>query len=157
MWERFRRFSALERQAQGLFVRALVALPLIRCSLRWRGFGATQAMLERLAANHPAPDRPAENYAALAARMVKAAGRHGLLRPSCLEESLAIWWLLARQGVRSEIRIGVPNDTQKLGSDFAAHAWIEHNGVALNEVEAPHRHYAAFDASFPRQSSRAEE
>lgn len=138
-------------------MRALVALPLIRCSLRWRGFGATQAMLERLAANHPAPDRPAENYAALAARMVKAAGRHGLLRPSCLEESLAIWWLLARQGVRSEIRIGVPNDTQKLGSDFAAHAWIEHNGVALNEVEAPHRHYAAFDASFPRQSSRAEE
>ena len=155
MWERLRRFSALEGQARRLFLRAAMALPLIRLSLRWRGFRATQATLERLAAHRPVLPAAAENCAVLTARMVKAAGRHGLRRASCLEESLALWWLLARQGVRSEIRIGIRNDP-RAGSAFAAHAWIERNGVALNETEAPHRHYAAFEAGFPRQGSSVE-
>ena len=46
MWERFRRFSALERPAQALFLRAIVLLPLVALSLRWRGFRATQAALQ---------------------------------------------------------------------------------------------------------------
>ncbi len=155
MWERLRRFSALEGRAQRLFLRAAMALPLIRLSLRWRGFRATQAMLERFAAHRPVLPVASENGAVLTARMVKAAGRYGLRRASCLEESLALWWLLARQGMRSEIRIGVRNDP-RAGSEFAAHAWIEHNGIALNETEAPHRHYAAFEAGFPRQRSSVE-
>jgi hypothetical protein len=155
MWERLRRFRALEGQAQCLFLRAAMALPLIRLSLRWRGFRATQTMLERLAAHRPALPAAPENCAVLTARMVKAAGRHGLRRASCLEESLALWWLLARQGMRTEIRIGVRNGPQS-ESEFAAHAWIEHNGVALNETEAPHRHYAAFESGFPRQRSSVE-
>ena len=54
MWERFRRFSALERPAQALFLRAVVALPLVALSLRWRGFQATQASLKLLLSDsHP--------------------------------------------------------------------------------------------------------
>ena len=148
MWKRLRRFSALERRARGLFLRAAVLLPLVRLSLRVRGFGATQAMLRALLSGSKKALGREQDSAQLTARMVKAAGRHGLVRASCLEESLALWFLLARQGISSDLRIGIRRE-----GDFAAHAWIEHDGCALNEADAPDGHYAAFETPIPLQPS----
>jgi hypothetical protein len=145
MWERLRRFSALERSARGLFLRAVVLLPLVALSLRWRGFRETQAALQRfLSKANPGPDAAfASKHAALTAHMVNAADRHGLVHPSCLAKSLTLWWLLGRQGIPSRLRIGTRKEKEK----FEAHAWVERNGTALNEPDEPHHHYAAFDAS----------
>lgn len=156
MWEPVRRFKALEPRARGLFLRAAVLLPFISLSLRLRGFRATQSSLQKrlpsaLAAisdqssGPQASGTPAESTAALTARMVRSAARRTWGRPACLEQSLALWWLLGRQGIASTVRIG----TRKTGQKFEAHAWVECDGVALNEVEAPHEHYAAFDEAFP--------
>ena len=79
----------------------------------------------------------------LTVRMVRAAVRTGIGHPTCLDESLALWWLLGRQGIRSELKVGV----RKEGEKFEAHAWVECDGMALNEPEARHQHYAAFDAA----------
>jgi len=81
--------------------------------------------------------------AALTAHMVNAADRHGLVHPSCLAKSLTLWWLLGRQGITSRLRIGIRKENGKL----EAHAWVEREGIALNEPEEQHHHYAAFDAS----------
>jgi Transglutaminase-like superfamily len=145
MWERLRRFSALEHPARGLFLRAVVLLPLVALSLRWRGFRETQAALQRfLSKANPEPDATfASKIAALTAHMVNAADRHGLVHPSCLSKSLTLWWLLGRQGIPSRLRIGIRKEKEK----FEAHAWVERNGTALNEPDEPHHHYAAFDAS----------
>ena len=145
MWERLRRFSALERPAQELFLRAVVLLPLVALSLRWRGFRETQGALRRfLSKANPEPDAAlAIKHAALIAHMVNAADRHGLVHPSCLVKSLTIWWLLGRQGIPSHLRIGIRKEKEK----FEAHAWVERDGTALNEPDEPHHHYAAFDAS----------
>lgn len=145
MWEQLRRFSALERPARGLFLRAVVLLPLVVLSLRWRGFRETQAALQRfLSKANPEPDAAfASKIAALTAHMVNAADRHGLVHPSCLSKSLTLWWLLGRQGIPSRLRIGIRKEKEK----FEAHAWVERNGTALNEPDEPHHHYAAFDAS----------
>lgn len=146
MWERFRRFSALERSAQELFLRAIVLLPLVTLSLRWRGFRATQAALQRFLSNaSQEPDAAlASKDAAAIAHMVNAADRHGLVHPSCLAKSLTLWWLLAQQGIYSHLRIGIRKEKEK----FEAHAWVECDGAALNEPDEHHQHYAAFDAAF---------
>ena len=150
MWEELQRFSALGRTARGHFLRAAAMLPLIALSLRLRGFRKTQAFLEKSfsfpirQANVSEPD-----CVELTARMVRAAGRRTLGRATCLEESLALWWLLARQGIGSDLRIGV----RKNGQKFEAHAWVEFHGTALYELESEHLHYAAFDealASLPQ-------
>jgi hypothetical protein len=75
--------------------------------------------------------------------MVRAAARYGIGQPNCLKVSLALWWLLARQGIASDLRVGVRKDGEKL----EAHAWVECGGVALNEPESPHQHFAAFGAA----------
>ncbi len=145
MWERFRRFSALERPAQSLFLRAVVLLPVVAVSLRWRGFRATQAALQRFVSNSK-EKKDYSNAAArarLTAHMVYAAERHGLVHPTCLALSLTLWWLLERQGIESHLRVGIRKENGK----FEAHAWVERDGAALNEPEQQHHHYSAFDAA----------
>jgi len=146
MWERFRRFSALERPARSLFLRAIVLLPLVALSLRWRGFRATQAALQRFLANDNQQTDAAlvRKVVPVTARMVNAADRHGLVHPSCLAKSLTLWWLLGRQGISSCLRIGIRRKEER----FEAHAWVERDGTALNEPDEHHHHYAAFDAAF---------
>ena len=85
----------------------------------------------------------------MAVRLVNAAARCGLGRSTCLEKSLALWWLLRWKGIASSVRIGA----RTTGGKFAAHAWVERDGVALNEPREEHRHYATFDAAFSLQSS----
>lgn len=128
-----------------MFLRAMFALPLVSQSLRWRGFRATQESLQRRKSPGSKPANSENQSLEVTVRMVKAAVRHSLGHASCLEESLTLWWLLARQGIASEVRIGI----RKQGENFEAHAWVERDGIALNEPEAKHRHYAAFASEFP--------
>src|SRR5260370_28970805 len=122
MWERLRRFSALERPAQEVFLRAMVLLPLVALSLRWRGFRATQAALQRfLSKANPEPAFVlVSKNAAVTAQIVNAADRHGLGHPSCFAKSLTLWWLLSRQGIPSHLRIRNRKEKER----FEAHAWV---------------------------------
>ena len=155
MWEPLRRFRALEPRARGLFLRAAVLLPFISLSLRFRGFRATQSSLQK---RLPAPissvsvqfggtqaDGTQAQPIILTARMVRSAAHRTWGNPACLEQSLALWWLLGRQGISSSVRIGTRKNEEK----FEAHAWVECDGVALNEPEEAHKHYAAFGEEFP--------
>ena|ERR1700738_2598783 len=150
MWEPLRRFSLLDWDARGIFLRAAILLPVIAVNLRLRGFRATQESLLRFLAHPPlvpqqdsTDPRLAFEQTRLTARMVNAAGRHAWPASTCLEKSLALWWLLRRRGIESELRIGA----RKLDGKFEAHAWVEREGIALNEPQEGHRRYAPFDKS----------
>jgi hypothetical protein len=149
MWKLLHRFSALDRRAQWLFLRATVLLPVIAVSLRLRGLRATQGTLERFLSTPNDSDRQFDGNmakdASRIARMVHAAARYGLVRPTCLEKSLALWWFLGRRGIASSLRIG----TRKNGDRLEAHAWIELGGSALNEIGGSIQDYAPFDAVLP--------
>ena len=151
MWDRLRRFSALEAPARALFLRASLLLPLVALGLRCYGFRGTRNALQ-----HFLPVGETESIwprdtdwknrrAAMTARMVRAAVRYSLTPASCLEESLTLWWLLRRQGINSELRIGVRKGE---GKQLQAHAWVERDAVLLGDSLTPHQHYAAFDAEF---------
>ena len=144
MWERLQRLRALEAQARGILLSAAALLPFLFASLRLRGFRKTQAFLRKHLSPSGVPaEVEAAAQAALTTRLVRAAARYGVGHPTCLEESLALWWLLSRQGIDCELRIGVRKHDDK----FEAHAWVEREGAALNEPQALHEHYAAFDTA----------
>lgn len=145
MLESLRRFSALDGSAQMLFLRALVMLPLVTLGLRLGGLQGARAALQATLGS-AIPEGMADSLnkqVALTVHMVNAADRHGLVHPSCLAKSLTLWWLLARKGITSRLRVGIRKENGKL----EAHAWVEREGIALNEPEEHHRHYAAFDAA----------
>jgi len=146
MWEKLRQFSALDGHARKLFLQALVILPVVSLSLKALGFRTTQTALRKIFSvpgNGPDPDS-LRKCIALTAHMVSSAGRHSLIHCSCLAISLTLRCLLGHQGISCEMRIGI----RKENGELQAHAWVERDGVALNEPDEHHRHYAAFDKAF---------
>ena len=147
MWEPFQRYRALPPEARSLFWRAVVLSPLIRISLRSRGYKKTQLWLQRRLRQPTSTgsrDLFSEQCVPTTCRMVNSAARYGLIRPTCLEESLTLWYFLREQGISTKLRIGV----RKAGGKFEAHAWVEYEGETLNQSDEVHKHYAAFDSEF---------
>ena len=65
------------------------------------------------------------------ARLVDRAALRRMQPPAtCLHRSLALWWLLRFQGLRTQIRIGARRQEAK-GWDL--HAWVEHEDVIIND------------------------
>jgi hypothetical protein len=147
MWEPLQRYRALDPEAQRIFWRAATLLLLVRVSLRLRGYNETHASLQkRLGGDVPATNNQISirEQAQKICRMVRAAGRYAPGKFTCLEESLALWYLLRKQGISPCLRIGV----RKTNGKFEAHAWVELGSEALNQPEDLHRHYAAFEKEF---------
>jgi hypothetical protein len=148
MWKAFLRYRALDPQSRRLFRQAAVLLPRVALSLRLRGFKKTRDTLQEKLTSSPA-DRSVQSDSLSdtvqkTCRMIKAGGHYGFVHPTCLVESLSLWYLLQKQNIPAQLRIGV----RKLSDKFEAHAWVEHEGVALNQPNEPHQHYAAFDSAF---------
>jgi hypothetical protein len=147
MWDRFRRFSALDPEARKLFLRAAALLPFVGMSLHTRGYKKTQGWLQRRLESRKARAiivGASDEFVRTTCRMVRAAEHYGFTRSTCLEESLALWYLLGQQNIISRIRVGVRSQAGK----FEAHAWVEYEGQALNQPEGLHRHYAPFESEF---------
>lgn len=125
-----------------LLVQASLALPLVALGLRCFGLRRLQARLQQ---GPPillrSDDRRTDLDRAWAtARLVQAAARYGLFRLNCLPQSLVLWWLLRRQGLPGELHIGVRPEPSRL----EAHAWVELQGLVLNDSEDVARRFAPF-------------
>jgi transglutaminase superfamily protein len=131
-----------------MFRRAAILLRFVRWSLHLRGYGKTFTSLQKRVSPQAqgVETRPGvREDVQLTCRMVRAAVRYSLAQFTCLEESLTLWYLLRKQGIPACLRIGVRKENEK----FEAHAWVELGGEGLNQPEATHRHYAAFDHDLP--------
>jgi len=73
--------------------------------------------------------------------LVNAAANRSPIHTNCLQRSLTLWWLLRRIGVTSDLRIGV--DRQK--DALKAHAWLEKDGIVINDNLESVVRFAAFD------------
>lgn len=139
-WSRFLRLSWWERR---VFVRSLALLTLAPLLLRWLRLGRGQQVAGRAHAPDPREGDRRLVEARTAARMVAAAASHGLFRPTCLEHSVVLWWLLRRRGIDCDLRIGV----RRAEGRCEAHAWVEAEGVSLSHPDDPHLRFAAFDVA----------
>jgi hypothetical protein len=141
-WQHFRRLSHSERW---LLFQAVFLLPLTAWGVRLLGLTRWQALLARLAPVGEAPVgcSPADRVgqARGISRLVEAAARHGPCRAPCLPRSLVLWWVLRRQGIRGDLRVGV----RRVEGQLEAHAWVEYLGLALNDRDDVRQRFAAFD------------
>ena len=130
-----------------LLITALVMLPIIALGLRSYGLKKTRSTLARFIPDNTSQilsEHEAMREVYKVARIVDVASRHGLYRANCLKESLLLWWLLARRGIKSKIHIGV----QKESIELIAHAWVEYRGTPLNNPEQIQHHYSVFKANW---------
>jgi hypothetical protein len=139
--DRYRKFQRLSRTEQKLFIRALAVLSLVVLSHRLFGFTKTHSFLRRRQPGRDGAVIEIARHAVSTARMIAAAARYGGVRTSCLARSETLWWMLRRQGIAGELRIGV----RKNHGAFAAHAWVEWKGRVLNDGTDVHERFAALE------------
>lgn len=135
-------FWRIEPKQRTLLLQALVLLPLVAISLKFWGLNRTQSGMVRLL---PTPVMPQQSVEMLpqvlaTARMVRTAARYYAPWANCLKKSLVLWWLLRRQRIASNLQIGVRNEQGK----FEAHAWVEYEGMVLNDTQNVRSHFATF-------------
>lgn len=137
----WRAFHGLSWPERLVLVRTLALLPLTVASLRVLGFRRTQALLVPDAAvSRPRTDLPA---AQALARIVQGASPWSPLSANCLPRALVLCRLLRQQGLQADLRLGVG----KPEGEFAAHSWVEHDGVPLAEPESPDRTFTRLDVT----------
>ncbi|HZS58806.1 MAG TPA: lasso peptide biosynthesis B2 protein [Gemmatimonadaceae bacterium] len=117
---------------------AALALIPIKALLLTIGFARTLRFLEWRIRDRAATIEPDPATLNASARSVVAAAVLLPGRIECLEQSLALWYLLRRRGVGAELTFGMRQ------YPFGAHAWVTYRGEPLNEDREALRHYVAF-------------
>ncbi len=136
-----RRFRALPSHERRLLVRAMFLLVLARVRLPSLAFRAERTGGGREPAS--SADGRGLAHGQVAARLLAIAASRLPLHTTCLHRSVALWWLLRRDGVPCALRLGA----RAGGGAFAAHAWVECGGVALGEAPGHERRYHPFAGS----------
>ena len=137
------RFWALSFADQRTLLAAAAWMPLFWLGLRVWGLSRFQAFLERgkAAAGN---DMSLPDIRALG-ELVNIAARHTLGPRTCLTRSLLLGWLLRRRGVASNLRIGV----RLTNGALDAHAWVECDGVPVNDEPDVGTRFASFGDLVP--------
>jgi hypothetical protein len=151
---RRRKLAGLNWRERVMLLQSLLLLPVAALGVKFVGVQRFRNALVKLSRNKQDPSADRSFSAAPAvvsledktqaarkiARLVRAAANHGLYRANCLEQSLVLWFMLERNGLESKIRFGA----RKEDAQLQAHAWIECQGIALNEDRSVEQRYAPF-------------
>ena len=141
-FHRFFRLSSLER---GMFVRGVLLLPIAACALRFVRMKTVMSWMEVHAGGVGLQferDQDAiRRLSQTAQKMLEAASRYGVARGNCLSRSMVLCHLLRRNGLPATLRVG----GRKEGSQFAAHAWVELDGLVIDSSEGLHKDFVPFD------------
>ncbi len=124
----------------------LIGLPVMAAALRLFGYVRTRRWLEaqsKRGNTRTATTRELESAGHLAQLTAMAGGR-GKLNTTCLRQSLLVYWLLRRQGLAPEHKIGV----RKQDAMLDAHAWVDLDGRSLDPSKGTHK-------PFPSQKGTA--
>jgi hypothetical protein len=122
---------------------AMFFVPLTAVALRTVGFRRWSSFLLKFASQrYPvAPVAPETlKSARRTARMVVVAAEEGLVHGKCLEQSIVLWWFLKRRRLPAELKIG----GRRTNKVFEAHAWVELNGIPVNDGDTVYTEYAPF-------------
>ena len=128
-WRKFKSLSASERR---VFTRAVSLLPLVSLGCTVLGFRKVVSMLLRKSGRCPIDAVINDNAAKTAKNtylLTQTACQLPMFRFRCLVRSLVLWHLLLCQGIDAKLQFGV----RKVGKKINAHAWVEHDGVALGQ------------------------
>lgn len=139
LWHCYRHWQPAQRRLGRC---ALWLLPASVLGLRVFGWRRWQKCLERwgrIGSECPARDTAERLRQSIA--VMETVQNHGLLGGNCLPRSLTLWYLLRRQGLDSQLCLGV----RRINGIFNAHAWLEYQGQPLNDTPDVRQRFAVFE------------
>lgn len=137
-WAAWRALTRLQRRA---VLQSWCLLPLVWWGLRVWGLQRLHAHLQAGPSGRPSPARKALLHSQALGEAANIAARHSPFPVTCLSRSLVLLWLLRRHALAGELRIGVRLN----GEHLLAHAWVECEGVPVNDRADIGHDYVPFE------------
>lgn len=137
------RDDAIAPQKRGLYRRAWVLLNLLAPAVRLFGMMRCLTALSfwaKMPDQRQSPDSSLDRARDIA-HVVQVAVRRSAFQADCLERSLAIWFLLQREGIAGNLCMG----TRFASDAFQAHTWVEVQGQVISDRVDPRLRYVPFD------------
>lgn len=119
---------------------------LVFSALLLRFFGLRRTLNWAYRVSGPIDSQP-DGSEKIVAQRLSTASSWSPLRTECLEQSVALLWILRRQGVAAHLRIGVQP------FPFFAHAWVEHRGAPINDSVEKLKLYRPFPILEPTEAA----
>ena len=125
------RWARLGRRRQALLIEALLAITAASASIHLRTFKRAIRM-----GSLPLTERQAVGDTTHDVRWaVETAARNVPWRAMCIQQGLALQWMLRRRGVDARLHYGIATD--EIG-ELQAHVWVAAGGsVIIGGAEAP--------------------
>ena len=144
---KLQQLKALSAWQWSVLLRSPLVFPLVYVRLRQGGFKQALLWVRPDAAKSSGLPPGEELQLARETSFALSVGlKYGVWKPNCLTRSVALAWFLRRKAVPCDIRIGVPGALNAdNASDFTAHAWVETQGMVLNDSQQISQQYQPFD------------
>lgn len=128
---KLKKFLALTGREKRLFLHALVFLPLFEVGVRTLGL----KRIVRLVSCNPRNSVVDDSLERIRgdALIIQRATNQSLVPVRCLARTLYLWRRLLKQGIESDLCIGVDKGG---AAGFDAHAWLEKDAEILNDTAA---------------------
>ncbi|MEZ5428366.1 MAG: lasso peptide biosynthesis B2 protein [Pyrinomonadaceae bacterium] len=146
MVSKIKTFWNLPLSHKWIFIQIATLVPLVQLGIKTVKFKRTFRILQFFQKRRPANPanrlktvRRYQNYLNLFHKQFPFLGK-------CLAGSLALWFLLRRKGIETELRFGVKKEDEKL----LAHSWIEYRGKLLETQNS----YVPFPGSILEEVGR---
>lgn len=141
MKRKLKKFLALGPGDQWMLFKLWILLPLVGLGLRVLGYGRCARLLSstlRKGSRGLVCEAESIAIAESLAVLVRIASGNGVHAASCLDQSLALWWLLRRRGVKAAIKLG----GRLSDGQLQAHAWVVCHGIKLDENREVERDFS---------------
>ena len=139
---RMRKLRALPVRDWFVLGYACLLMPVVWVGLRAFGLPRTLAWAVVARPNEQINDPRVPTQASVG-RLVNIAARYGPIRAACLVRSLVLIRMLRGRGVTGTLQIGVRKGAS---SQLDAHAWVEYEGIPVNDHPNVAKDFSVFDA-----------
>ena len=139
---RMRKLRALPVRDWFVLCYACLLMPVVWVSLRAFGLPRTLAWAVAPRPSEQIHDSRVPTHASLG-RLVNIAAGYGPIRAACLVRSLVLVRILSGRGMTGTLQVGVRKGAP---SQLDAHAWVEYEGLPVNDHPNVAKDFAVFDA-----------
>jgi hypothetical protein len=146
------RFATVSNADRWMVLRAFAWLGIIDLALRVVGFQRVIRTAESAPVSAERPD--ADQTIARARRYahwLHIASRYHVVRAHCLQRSVVLHYWLRKEGLPSQLRVGV----RKEDGELKAHAWVELQGQVIDESPTAVAAFTPLTEAGGHQASRA--
>ncbi len=133
-WKPRLRTAALLSAAEWfLLAKAWVMLAGVKPAIRLMGLSRLERWAKKLRARGALSEDECAETIQRTVYLVDAAARNHLVAMKCLPRSLVTARLLANQGIKTDLRIGMREEDGKI----VGHAWVEYQHEPINDADSP--------------------